>query len=85
MEEYDELSSGPDEKGEIDLSHSAWSELPDQLFNFCNRLLSLNLSHNKLVEVEDDFGQLTLLSNLNLESNAITRISPRLGECIRLR
>ena len=85
MEEYYELSAGPDESGEIDLSHSAWSELPDQLFNFSNRLLSLNLSHNKLVEVEPDFGQLTLLSKLNLESNMISRISPRLGECIRLR
>jgi hypothetical protein len=85
MEEYDELSAGPNEHGALDLSHSAWAELPDQLFAFSHRLLSLNLAHNKLVEVEADFGKLDLLSDLNLEGNLITQIHPNIGKCIRLK
>ncbi|GMH65454.1 hypothetical protein TrRE_jg3089, partial [Triparma retinervis] len=85
MEEYDELSAGPNETGAIDLSHSAWAELPDQLFEFSSRLLTLDLSHNKLVEVEADFGKLNLLSTLKLNNNLITSIHPNIGMCIRLK
>mmetsp|Transcript_1334 Transcript_1334/g.2384 ORF Transcript_1334/g.2384 Transcript_1334/m.2384 type:complete len:256 (-) Transcript_1334:1552-2319(-) len=85
MEEYDELSAGPNEEGKLDLSHNAWAELPDQLFGFASRILTLDLSHNKLVEVEADFGKLFVLSNLNLEGNIITSIHPNLGKCIRLK
>ncbi|GMH47022.1 hypothetical protein TrVE_jg9357 [Triparma verrucosa] len=85
MEEYDELSAGPNKEGVLDLSHNAWAELPDQLFNFASRILTLDLSHNKLVEVEADFGKLFVLSHLNLEGNMITQIHPNLGKCVRLK
>jgi len=45
----------------------------------------LDLSHNKLVEVEADFGKLNLLSTLNLNNNLITSIHPNIGLCIRLK
>lgn len=61
----------------------AGAELPDQLFEFSSRLLVLDLSHNKLVEVEADFGKLNLLSTLKLNNNLITSIHPNIGMCIR--
>ena len=61
----------------------AGAELPDQLFEFSSRLLTLDLSHNKLVEVEADFGKLNLLSTLKLNNNLITSIHPNIGMCIR--
>jgi len=85
MEEYDELSSGPNAFGALDLSHSAWTTLPDTLFGFAPLLLSLNLSHNKLSAIQDEFGGLEILSNLNLGNNEITKCSVELGKCIRLR
>jgi Leucine-rich repeat (LRR) protein len=85
MEEYDELSVGPDKKGVLDLSHNAWSELPDILFTYSTTLLSLDLSMNKLTEVEPDFGKLKCLSSLNLRGNMIERVSPNIGMCIRLK
>ena len=45
----------------------------------------MNLSHNKLVEVEPDFGKLFVLSTLNLQGNLIERVSPNLGMCVRLK
>ena len=85
MEEYDSLSAGPSSHGVLDLTHSAWSSLPSLLFTFSERLLSLDLSHNKLVEVEADMGKLHLLSSLNLTGNMVVRVHPDLGKCIRLK
>ena len=85
MEEYDELSAGPNALGALDLSHSAWTSLPDTLFGFGPLLLSLNLSHNKLSSLQDEFGSLVILSKLDLGNNVIEKCSSEIGKCIRLR
>ena len=72
MEEYDELSAGPNEEGTLDLSHNAWAELPDQLFGFASRILTLDLSHNKLLEVEADFGKVRRRSKTRGSASSVS-------------
>ena len=85
MEEYDELSSGPNASGALDLSHGAWASLPPELYTYAPRLITLHLQNNEISEVGDEFGNLYMLSHLNLERNSIKSLSDTIGSCLRLR
>jgi len=86
MEEYDDLENGPDENGSINLSYNDWDEMPIELFEeYKDRLLTLNLSHNRLLEVSHHLGKLILLKELRISNNVIESIDPCIGNCIRLR
>lgn len=86
MEEYDDLENGPDENGSINLSYNEWTEMPEELYEeYKDRLLILNLSHNRLLEVSDHIGKLILLKELCVSNNCIESIDPCIGKCIRLR
>ena len=50
MEEYDDLSSGPNEEGIIDLSYNNWTEIPQDLYDmYRDRLKSLRMNNNKII------------------------------------
>ena len=49
MEEYDELSAGPDEDGRFNLSYNDWTIMPyDRCTGYSNRLIYLNISLNHM-------------------------------------
>ena len=86
MEEYDDLSSGPDKDGIFNLSYNEWTIIPyDRCNVYSDRLLYLNLSHNNIVEISDKIASLTLLKEINLSHNALRKIDRAMGKCIRLR
>ena len=86
MEEYDDMTQGPNEDGSFNLSYSDWHIIPHELCDkYRDRLLFLNLSHNKLNEIPEQIGNLTLLKELNLSRNNLDRIDGAIGKCIRLR
>ncbi len=86
MEEYDDLSAGPNEKGSINISYNDWTEMPCELYElYKDRLLSLIFTNNRLVQVPKHIGDLTLLKELNVSHNRLERIDEAIGQCIRLR
>lgn len=85
MEDYDDLSAGPDDDGRLNLSYNSWREMPPELFQYASSLVSLDLRHNRLVEISADFGVLLVLRELNASNNCIEKIDPLLGKCVRLR
>jgi len=88
MEDYDELERGPDKDGSLDLSHNGWRELPSELYDIHGpSVIILNFSHNRLPQLLGNrlSVDLVLLKELNVSHNAIERIDPALGRCIRLR
>lgn len=86
MEEYDDLSQGPNNDGSFNLSYNDFHTIPyDLCQDYHNRLIYLNLSHNKIVEITDQIGSLTLLKEINLSHNALKLIHIAIGKCIRLR
>lgn len=86
MEEYDDLENGPDEHGSINLSYNEWNEMPEELYEeYKDRILKLNLSHNRLLEVSHHLGKLILLKELCVSNNCIESIDPCIGKCVRLR
>ena len=85
MEEYDDLASGPDEDGLLNLSHNTWRTLPPEMFDFSTRLLHLDMKNNQLSCIPDSIGNLILLRTLDLSFNKIESIDGAIGKCIRLR
>ena len=85
MEEYDDLASGPDEDGLLNLSHNTWRTLPPELFDFSTRLLHLDMKNNQLSCIPESIGNLILLRTLDLSYNKIESIDGAIGNCIRLR
>lgn len=86
MEEYDDLSKGPNKDGEINLSYGAWKEMPHELYDkFRSQLVKLSISHNQLSSVSHHVGYLTLLKELDLSHNKIRCIDGSIGKCVRLR
>ncbi len=86
MEEYDDLSNGPNEDGSFNLSYNDWTVIPYNLcVDYSDNLIYLNLSFNKIVEITAEIGNLTLLKELNLSYNCLKKLDPAIGKCIRLR
>ena len=86
MEEYDDLTKGPDEDGHLNLSYSDFQTIPYDICNeYGQKLISLNLSYNNLTVISEQSRHLTLLKELNLSHNKLTAIDKALGHCIRLR
>ncbi len=86
MEEYDDLSDGPDQNGKLNLSYNEWEVMPSELHKkYRNKLVALSLSHNRLVEVSNHVGKLTLMRELDLSHNRLERIDSAIGSLIRLR
>ena len=61
MEDYDELSAGPDKDGSLCLSHNSWKLIPNELFDFASRIRRLDFSRNNIFEISPLFGRLVLL------------------------
>ena len=61
MEDYDELSAGPNEDGQLTVNHDSWNQLPYDLIDFSDRLIFLNMSYNKISEISSIIGSLILL------------------------
>ena len=86
MEEYDDLSNGPNEEGIIDLSYNNWTEIPQDLYDmYIHRLKSLRMNNNKIAQVPKQIGKLALLKELSLSHNQLDLIDGAIGNCIRLR
>jgi Leucine-rich repeat (LRR) protein len=86
MEESDDLSNGPNENGELNLSYYEWQEIPHEVHDqFQSQLFKLSLSHNHLLRISDHIGKLTLLKDLDLSHNRIQFVDASIGKCIRLR
>jgi Leucine-rich repeat (LRR) protein len=86
MEESDDLSNGPNEHGELNLSYYEWQDIPDEIHDqYRSRLFKLSLSHNHLLGISHQIGKLTLLKDLDLSHNKIQFVDASIGSCIRLR
>lgn len=85
MEEYDDLSAGPDDQGILNLSHNTWKILPPELNDFVHTLLHLQMRNCQLTFVPEQIGNLILLKSLDLSLNKIEKIDKAIGKCIRLR
>ena len=86
MEEYDDLSEGPNKDGKLNLSYNNWDEMPHELFElYRSQLLGLSLSHNRILQVSNQIGKLTLMRELDLSHNQIEKIDPAIGNLLRLR
>jgi Leucine-rich repeat (LRR) protein len=85
MEEYDDLSEGPNKDGSLNLSYNNWDEIPKELYKMYSRLLKLSLSHNHILKVSNDIGKLTMIRELDLSHNFIEEVDPAIGNLVRLR
>ena len=86
MEEYDDLDSGPDEHGRLNLSYSDWRSVPQELSDrYSSSIVVLDMSHNRLVETSTHFSALVLLKELDISNNAIEQLDSSIGMCVRLR
>jgi len=61
MEDYDELSAGPDEEGKLCAMHNTWRQLPSDLLRFSDKLMHLNMSYNQITGVSSMIGSFILL------------------------
>lgn len=84
MEEYDELSTGP-ENGVLNLNHNTWKTLPPELSDFSNTLISLEMKNNQLTSLPESIGSLIMLQSLDVSLNQIESIDGGIGQCVRLR
>ena len=64
MEDYDDVTTGPEENGALNLSFNSWPKVPCEVFTFSKQLVKLNLSNNKLDILSSDFGSLFLLQGM---------------------
>lgn len=71
MEEFDDLVPEPDSKGGVDMSDQGWKKLDDMVWKMGLRIMSLNVSFNKIVELPEQIGDLVLLKELNVANNAL--------------
>ena len=99
MEEYDDVTAGPDENGALNLSFNSWPKVPYEVFTFSNKLIKLNLNNNKLAKISSDFGSMVLLQGeffyyvklfltfeeLNVSYNRIEIVDDSISNCIRLK
>lgn len=86
MEEYDDITRGPDTDGHLNISYNELKELPREVYTLHKRSIrSLNLSYNNLLYLSNYIGNLVLLKELNLSHNQMERLDPAIGCCIRLR
>ena len=61
MEDYDGLSAGPNQEGQLKISYQGWKQIPSELVKFANTLVSLDISFNQVTEISASFGSLILL------------------------
>ena len=86
MEEYDDLTAGPNDDGNLNLSYNDYEDMPKELFDlYSHRLFYLTLSYNGLTKISENIQKLVLLKELNLSHNHIEFIEPTISCCVRLR
>jgi len=76
MDEYDDLATGPDKNWRLSLSFNNWEIISSDLYSYTFCLRSLDVSHNLLAELSPEFGNLTMLRELNLSNNRLQQIDP---------
>jgi Leucine-rich repeat (LRR) protein len=84
MEDYDDLKNGPDASGRLNLAFHQWDTIPSALFSYGMSLKILDLSHNRISDMPNDFGNLLAIRELNLAYNKLRQIDP-VTMLIRLR
>lgn len=85
MEEYDDLSAGPNDEGILNLSHNTWKVLPPELNDFTHTILHLQMKNCQLTLIPEQIGNLILLKSLDVSLNNIEKIDGAIGKCLRLR
>ncbi|ETV81561.1 hypothetical protein, variant [Aphanomyces astaci] len=80
----DEPSLHADENGLINLSQGAWVRLDEVIWSQGDRLLTLIVEANQLVELPAALGNLALLRVLNVAHNKLTSIPDEIGQCAQL-
>lgn len=85
MEEYDDLIPEPDSDGGVDMMHQGWKRVDDIIWKMAMKILSLNLSFNKIEVIPEEIGDLILLKDLNIAHNQVEVLPQRLGDlrCLR--
>jgi Leucine-rich repeat (LRR) protein len=74
MEDYNEIESGPDTNGCLNLAFHQWHTMPTALFSFGTSVKILDLSHNRFPDLPKDFGNLVAIRELNLSYNKLVQI-----------
>lgn len=74
-----------DQEGYLDLRYNGWTEIDSTVFTLADRVVSLDLSFNRLLSIPDEICCMTQLTCLNCSCNAIESIPSSIGNLIRLK
>lgn len=85
MEEYDEETNRPDDRGVLDMSHRAWRLLDDSIWGWFEQITVLNFAYNDVETIPEDIGALALLMELNCAHNKLSALPEEIGKCQRLK
>lgn len=76
MEDYEDLDTGPDQNGQLNLAFHNWDEVPSDLYSHAATVKGLNFSHNRILDVPKEFGNLVMIRELDLSHNKLYQIDP---------
>jgi hypothetical protein len=78
MEDDDDLTPQPDEKGQLVLSNRAWVHLDPVIWTMTLKLVKLDISYNHIAEIPPQVGELIMLRyvvfNLYNQSKIFSKI-----------
>jgi len=61
MEDDEELTPEPDDKGQLVLSNRAWVHLDPVIWSMGMKLVKLDVSYNHITEIPSQVGELVML------------------------
>ena len=61
MEDDDEVTPEPDDKGQLILSNRAWVHLDAIIWSYSLKLIKLDISYNHITEIPPQIGEMVLL------------------------
>lgn len=74
-----------EQDGYLDVRYNGWTEVDSTIFSLADRVLSLDLSFNRLLSLPDDIGCMVHLTHLNCSCNALESIPSSIGNLILLK
>lgn len=85
MEEYDDIYGELSESGSLDISHKNFNVLDDSLFDYREKIRSLDFSYNRIQSIPPAVASLSNLISLNASCNQLASLCPEISQCVRLK